>query len=257
MSMTAELEAIIIANIKAVTKIRGAGMAFEKFLKEYARYLAQAEIDKDPLTSAKFQWEKKALYDGYLYMLTEERADRIIAEGIKSSAKQDLTNVMPGLKIYLETLIKVCKFIIERTANKNFEASYKMVKFSNKRITILNNIIYLAELIETELELAAQISPGGEEINQEYLDKVNGEAHHAIELEAQAESSTSERSLHVDIQNKLITLCLDAQHEIITFADSAFINDRAYFKEHYTNHVRREMYKQSKKEDETVEDDEL
>lgn len=248
MSISEENKAIIITRAKAVEEPKTTGMTYDKFVKEYARYLAQADKDKDALIGAKFDWAEKEIFDDYLYMLTDERAARIVAEGKKSAAQDELESRMPTMKLYRDSLIKVCKFIDKRTKSAPFKSSFKMIEHTTSTINILNNIITMSELIETEPELAARISPGHIDITPEYLKLVQSDARSCISLEATAYSSDNERSEHVANQNKILTLCMDAISEIVEYADSAFLTNREYFNEHYTNHVRRAKYKSRVKE---------
>lgn len=252
MSISQEHENEIRTRVNAVEDTRKAGMAFEDFVKEYARYLAQAEIDKDDLLGAGFSWEDKALYDSMLFMLSEEHADRILAEGVKSAVEEEFDKRMPLAKLYEKTLYKVGKYIAKRTSDTSFLSSFKQVKIIDSDINSLSNIIVLAELVATDPEMALKIKPGKVEVNEGYLSIVKKEAHELIALDAQVDSTTDERSIHVEIQRKLITICLDAIDDIIEYADSAFLIDRDYFNEHYTNHVRRERYKASLKMQEDV-----
>lgn len=245
MSISEENNAKIIANMNQIEEPRSTGMSFDNFVKEFARYLAQADKDKEALLGAKFVWEDKELYNDYLYVLTDERAIRIVAEGKKTAIQEELTGRMKIMKLYLDTLIKVCKFIKKRTRNSAFAVSFNLIENGSSTITILNNIIGLVELIETEPALAARIAPGSVDITPEYLALVKSDARHCITLYAAVNSSESERSIQVAVVNRLITLCLDAIDEIIEYADAAFITNRAYFKEHYSNHVRRAKYRKA------------
>ncbi len=243
MAITEEQKAQILSLIKQVSEIRSPGMSYEVYSQEFARYLAQAEVDKSYLLGAGLLWEDKALYDAFLFMLSEEHADRILAEGLKTPEKEEFDEKMGNADLNEDILYRVARFIDKRTEDESFKRSFKQIKINSSDFITLSNIITLCDLIATEPELALKIRPGQTEVNENYLTFVKAEAHYLIELDAKVHSTGNDRSYHVELQKKLITLCINATDEIIEFADAAFINDRDYFQEHYTNHVRRERYK--------------
>lgn len=249
MTITEERKTVVLTEAVAVAENRKTGMSFDLAFKEYSRYLAQADIDKDELIAAGLDWPTKEKYNDYRYMLSEVHADRIGAEGVHNAAQEALLSGMEKAALYLATLVLAAKRIIKKSGDSGFKASYKKVKFRVNTLVILKNIIILADLIEPLVDVIGSYKPGKIEVNVGYLELVKAEAHSLIELEAEAKSSGSLRAEKVQLQNQLITLCLDAQDEIVDYAEAAFLTDKDYFNKYYSNQVRKKQYRDSLKEE--------
>lgn len=243
MTPTPETLELIKQEISYVRELKEPGMAFEEFSGEYARYMAQKDIDKDALLAAGMPPELMEKYDGYDYVLTHEHALRLVAEGAISPALLEFENGFPKCILYRRVLRSTLEFMMDEESGDAIKKAYKKIMKGTGTLAALHDIISFATLIEQNLELAAGIKPNGMPITQEYLDLVQEDTYKMQKLLAKIETSTPERSIHVETQKRLITLCIKAEAKLKQYAKAAFVTKEEYYKENYSNHVFRERYR--------------
>lgn len=257
MAVTEDMRVIINGEADDLDHIRKSGMSFDDLTGEFSRYLAQATLDKDKLLMAKYPWKEMEKNAAYLEMLTEEHGDRINSEAAVSGATKEYKEMLKKVDMYRNVLIMEVKHIIDETNDSKVIGAFKKLFDGEREIDRINDIFPLAAIVEEHLDVAATYSPGGLDVNQGFLDLVSREAQDTLKLKGASETSDTERSQHVERQNILITLCLNAIDKIKKYAEGAFLTDNAYYVEHYSNHVFRDRYNKAQmaeKEEEEVEE---
>lgn len=250
--ISAEEKTVVLTNAKALDYTRKAGMSFDMAFQEYSRVLGQAEIDKDDLIAAGLEWPEKALFDTYLLMLNDVHADRICAEGVYSTAKEALISGMSKAELYLTCLVLAAKWIMRKSKDRSFKASYKKITFNKSPLKVLKNIGILADLVEPMISFLGTYKPAKIAITPEYLELVRAEARDLVKIVSEEAGTATLRSQKVILQNKILTLCLDAQEDIVAYAEAAFVTNEEYFEEHYSNQARKKLYRASQKSEEQV-----
>lgn len=243
MTISEELRVKISERLDAIVEFKKPGMSYANHCKEFGRLMAQAEIDKEDLVDVGLDWEEKEIGDAIQPMLMDEHSERINAEGEKSEDEKLLDEKITAFDKAKVILFKVSGYIEKRTPNESFHASLKIIKKSESTIDLLDIVVQLVDLVSTEQELALQIKPAKTAVTAEYLATLKSDILSCAELQSRVQVSSSLSAIHVENQRRLITLSMEIEDIIIEFADSAFAFDRAYFKEHYVNHVRRAQYR--------------
>ncbi len=249
MIISDEMQATIESQIATLVMTRKPGMSIEKFIGENGRILAQAELDEDALVRAGFTPNNVILFRGYLYMLTEEHGSRIIAVGDSSDSSKTFDAMMDNLLKKRTIMIAIAQFIIKRVNSSEIKRAYERIKKGTTVLAYIQDVISLSELIQLHLPIAAQIRPAGELVDEAFIQEATALSHTLYDFYSQTEITDSDRMRHVERQNKLITLCMDAEILIKEYAHAAFLFDQEYYDEHYVNRVIRDRYRQSLKEE--------
>ncbi len=231
MPVEAEQKALIETQIAAVSETRKLNMKMHAFLHRSNRYIAQIEIDKEPLIKTGYIWLRAEHFMALVTMLTETHADRVAAEG--KGARQLFGAEMEKMRTYRTILTLVVGHVIDKTNSEEVKSALKKIKHDHTNLDTLHDVLALASILNDNLDLVGDFTPGGIEVDDSYLEKVTGEVEELLTDEGKPNSATSERAMLVDRQEKLVTLCLDSLDEIKKYAKGAFFMDMSYYRKNY------------------------
>ncbi len=119
----------------------------------------------------------------------------------------------------------VARYVVLKSGDKDARKSYRWVRKGFGDIDTLNDNAILVELMQKYSDLAAKVRPGGVVVDSTFLDETKKQALHLIGLNGDATAASDKGNELVDRQNRLITLCIEAQREIKLFAEMAYLDD--------------------------------
>lgn len=240
MSLTEEIKVVIMGEMEEVEVTKRPGMKFTEFSEENARYMAQMTIDQEDLVTAGLEETEMEKFKGYDYLLTETHANRLVKDGTGSALSKEVdAKLAKSNKTYDEITI-VSQYAVEMSKDPAAVAAYKKITRGGSVIDKLDDIVAYTSFLNDYSEFAVQIKPKGITYDAEKLKTVRAETLDLKERYSLSQSTETERAQLVDQQNRLITLCLNAQKKLKFFARAAFVDDKAYYDEHYVNKVYQE-----------------
>lgn len=234
MEFTPEERAAIQKEALAIAVVKRGYRNYNFHMHRFGRFLAQAETDQVALENANYDWTRFHRANAIQTMINEVHAKRVAAEGKRSAPDEQFHTLLLKMKTKRKALIIVLDYIEKRHPDSKLKAAAEKIKKGSTNIDIVRDVSSLAELLKEYLDLAAGIKPGGNEINEEYLNTAYAEAQEALNLDGKADQTESERGQLVDLQKRLLMLSMDAITEIKEFAKAAFYMDTDYYREHYT-----------------------
>lgn len=247
MEITPEQKEQIIKEALALTLRPKNYKNYSYHMNRMGRYLGQAEIDKDALILANYNWERLIRLYVIQKVINETHAKRVAVEGKGSTPSEQFHVLLKRIKDYNKVLTIVLDYVRKRTDDHGLEITADKIKRGTTQMDIVRDVSSLTEVLKEHLELAAGITPGGKVVNEEYLNTAYAEAQEALALDGLADQSESERSQLVDLQHRLLLLSMAAIDELKEFARAAFYQDLNYYREHYS-------YSESSKQD-SLDDD--
>ncbi len=248
MTLSPALETLIEQEMAALTKddFLRPGMAFDKHVGEYSNLLAQEKEDETLLSQAGFNTSLMAKYYGYLDMITRVHGDRVVAESDKKESRKEFNLKMPEAKEDKKVLMAVGRYIVNRTDNHEDKKVYDTVAKGYGDVDTLTDNVTMAAFLRKHKSLAQEVKPGGKTVDASYLDDVEQKSLGLIKLRGEAITADDDSKEQVDRQNRLMTLCIQAQREIKLFAEMAFYNATDRYNQFYASD---EMRKQNKNRD--------
>ncbi len=237
----------ITEAMKAVTTHRKPRMTIHEFLQRLNRYIAQIEIDRTKLQISSYTDELEFYFITLVAMLVQVHADRTAAEG--KGARQMFGKAMKKIKMYHKILIMVTEHVIENTNDDTVKTALKKIKNEDNNIDTLYDVLALSAVLKDYLEITVTFTPSGITVNEGYLQIVTAEAEALLKLDGKPKTENSERSILVEEQKCLITLCMNDIDKIQKHAFGAFFMNMPYYKEHYL------LYDQNKNQANSTADD--
>ncbi len=241
MTISNGLLAEIEAEIAALNpdKYRRPAMSLDAFLADYGQTLAQADTDKDKLTGAKFDWTKIEKYRGYLELLTITHGERIGLTPATIEKQPEYIAKMDIVKSDKRYMSRIANHIVDVTNDKSAAHSLKAINKGSGDIDVLNDIMSFIPFIKRYPDLAKQICPNCVEVTDSYLDQARDRAIELFQMRGYVVNKGLPENSNVDRQNRILTLCLNAQSEIKKFADSAFCENQDYYNSNYASSFRK------------------
>ncbi len=242
MTISIEVLLVIESEIAALTpeKYRRPAIRFDVFMDEYGKNLIQAERDKDKLIATQFDWTKMEKFRGYSELLTIAHGERIGCGAAIIKKPPEYSAKMAVVKADRRYLFRIARHIADMSNDKNVKQSYSAISKGTGELDILNDILSLVHFIRRFPEYAQEISPSGIKINEEYMDKAIGRAKEVFVLRGDVIKKGELRNKNTDRQNRILTLCLNAQSEIKKFADFAFYENPEYYRTYYASKARKQ-----------------
>ena len=228
-------------------------MSYDDFVAEYSGLLGQATQDSSALSAAGFDMSSIVRCYGYLEMLTTVHTERVLADSAPGSVRSEFNQRMPVAQADRRILMAAIRFIELRRPQKELERICKAIRKGSTQVDILSDNLVLTGIIRKHMDLAAQIRPGGVSIDEMFLGKVEKDAFELLKLKGIVNATDSDTRESIDMQNRLITLCIRAQREIKLFAEFAFYNDLDYYNRYYTSATARAMNRSAARKAESVE----
>jgi hypothetical protein len=103
----------------------------------------------------------------------------------------------------------------------------------------MTDSVGLTSFIAQHPEQAAQIRPAGQVIDAQFLEQAKNRAVGLLAARGFVLEHGVPQNAAVDRQNRLLTLCLNAQSDIKKFAYAAFCDDIEYYNRHYASEASR------------------
>ncbi len=110
-----------------------------------------------------------------------------------------------------------------------------MVRKGSGDMDTLQDNITMASFLRKHKDLAQEVKPGGKSVDDKYLDSVEQKALGLIKLRGEVAADGDDSKEQVDRQNRLMTLCINAQREIKLFAEMAFYDDTERYNQFYAS----------------------
>lgn len=231
-----------MADLTASRYLR-AGMAYNRFVKELTNLIAQAKEDKDLLIKTKFNPEEFSYYDACLEKLALEHAHRYTAEKTEKKVIQEFNEGMPIAKLNKKILMGMGRFVKRETNDKDAIHIYKYVQKGSGDVDTLNDNITMSQFGKRFFETASKISPGAQDITEEYLNKVENDAVHLLKLAGLADAASDEKKEEVDRMHRIVSLCVKIRSDIKFYAEMAFLSKPDHYSEHYASEYFRKIRK--------------
>lgn len=207
-----------------------------KFIGEFSGNLSQVEIDLPALTSAGFDSSKLPLYKSLFEVLVATIGDRRGLAPNEPEKKAYFDQQMEKLELDRKRLIIVCGHIAEKCGDRVIASNYrKIVQEGSGKIDKMTDTVALNSIVRKYLKLASEIRPGGMLIDETYCDEAYARAFELLTMCGVSVVQGIPQSDLVDRQNRIVTLCLNAQSEIKKFAAAAFFDNIEYYNSHYAS----------------------
>ncbi len=247
-----DLDAVVEQEIKTLTpdQLVRTGRAYNDFISEFSGLSAQAQEDRIALEAAKFTWDRMPKFDYYLEKIPTVQAERIVAEGTQEEVVEEFSQRMDKAENTKKLLLAAASFIVQKTNNPDDKRVYDQIRKGNGTTDALGDIITLVKFCEGHRDLLAQVSPGGQDIDDAYMEEANTEALDLIKLKGVAEKASDNIDQQVDRRNRLLTLMVLAEREIKLYAKMAFYDNLDYYYKHYASDVLRKKRKRAENKEE-------
>jgi hypothetical protein len=237
MSISKELNAIIEKEIAALNRseYRRPGVSMNKFIGEFSGNLAQVEEDKDTLVASGFDWSLMPKYRGLLEVLSLAYGERLGTTPESPEQRVAFNEQMALAEKDRRRLGVVGAHIAEKSDDALARRNYRLIAKGSGAIDTLTDNLGLAALIKKYPKEAADIKPGGMEISDAYLDEVVTRAVDLLQMRGIVVEKGIPQNGAVDRQNRLLTLCLNAQSYIKKYAYAAFFDNMEYYDSNYAS----------------------
>jgi hypothetical protein len=231
LSKSIEKEAAVLKS----DEYRRPAMSINRFIAEYSGNLAQAKEDMDELVAAGFDAGKMPRYRALLEMLSLSHGERLGTTPESPEKRARFNKLMAEAEMDRKRLGVVGAHITEQCGDAKVRRNWRtIVKGSGMVDTCIDNLSLIA-MVKEFPELASQIRPGGKEISAKYLEEVTGRAVELLQLKGIVVEKGVPQNAAVDRQNRLLTLCLNAQSDIKKYANAAFFDTIEYYKSNYAS----------------------
>lgn len=229
---------------------RSTTLSAQGILRSYSGLMYQVKKDKVPLVESGFEWERMPKYEGYLTVLADVNAERVITVPSSPEEKKDFDRRMEAAEIVRRKLRMVVSHIIDVTDSDELRTAYRLIAEKSGQVdTLQDNRSYIG-IIRRYPEIARELKPGGVEMTSDILDEIYKEADALLSVLGADDHPRNEA---VDLQNRIITLCLNAQTYIKKYARAAFVDDPEYYNRYYADKsAKSPVSEPQEKETETV-----
>lgn len=237
MSISPELTKEIEKEISGLTKsdFRRPGGSINKFIGEFSSTLAQAAEDMDMLVKTGFDASRMPKYNALLEMFSMAYGERIGSVQDTPEKRVRFDAQMALAEKDRKMLGVVCAHIAEKSGSKKAQQNYRFINKGSGIIDTLTDNLGLAALVKEFPQLAAEIKPGAYEINAKYLEEVVSRAVELLQMKGIVVEQGVPQSVAVERQNRLLTLCLNAQSYIKKYAYAAYFDNMDYYNSNYAS----------------------
>jgi hypothetical protein len=206
-----------------------------KFIGEFSGNLAQADEDRDILVASGFDQELMPKFRGLLEMLSLAYGERLGTTPESPEKRVAFNEGMALAEKDRRRLGVVGAHIAEKSGDPMARRSYRLIAKGSGYIDTLTDNLGLVALIKKYPEEAAEIKPGGVEISAAYMDEVVARAVELLQMRGIVVEKGVPKNVTVDRQNRLLTLCLNAQSYIKKYAYAAFFDNIEYYNSNYAS----------------------
>lgn len=132
----------------------------------------------------------------------------------------------------------VAAYVVEKSGDKKALRNYRYIAKGSGPIDTLTDNLGLSALVRQFPEMASQIKPGGQAVDAKYLDEATARAVELLAMSGYVMERGVPQNVAVDRQNRLLTLCMQAQSDIKKFAAAAFFDNIEYYNSNYASDIR-------------------
>ncbi|MBN1127745.1 MAG: hypothetical protein JXA71_02090 [Chitinispirillaceae bacterium] len=125
--------------------------------------------------------------------------------------------------------------IAEKSNDTLARRNYRLIARGSGIVDTLTDNLGLVALLKKYPKWVADIKPGGMELSDAYLDEVVTRAVYLLQMRGIVVEKGIPQNGAVDRQNRLLTLCLDAQSHIKKYAYAAFFDSIEYYESNYAS----------------------
>jgi hypothetical protein len=228
--------------------------SLSRFIQEHSELLAQAAEDGVLLSGAGFDLSQLPLFQASLKMLSVAHSLRVQSSFDKTEAEIAFANGMPAAKSDKVVLLSAARYVVATSEDKEAKRIYDAISKRDTNISVLQGNLSLVKFLRKYAAIASQVRPAGVAVDDDFLGRVEGEALELIQLQGEAATDSDDTSIHLERQNKLVTLCVRHQRQIKLFARMAFCLDMDHYSKFYTTPDRRTVLEAEEAEasDETL-----
>jgi hypothetical protein len=233
MSISPELDKKIEDQMKGVTKFQRPKGGIDLFLEVFPGYVGRAAVDKSALVGAGLDENKFEEYEGLSEKLSREHAVRVNADGSQNQSDVEYNKMFPSAEEDFKILISAARFAVKSTGSPEIKRVYSQIPKGSKDTEILSGTLALVEFCRQHPEIIAMVRPAGRTIDEAFLKMAENNALTLQKLKGAADNTEKQESISVDRQNRLITLCVQAQRQIKLFAEQAFLFNPDHYDKYY------------------------
>lgn len=212
---------------------RRPGTSIVKFIGELSGLLAQTEEDLEELVAAGFERSNMTLYRGMLETLSLAHGERVVTapETIEQRAK--LNALTAEAETDRRRMAIVARHIADETGDPIVIGAVRRINKGSGALDNLVDVISLSALVRDHLDTASGIKPGGVLVDEQYVSDASARAIEVLQMRGYTVDNGVAKNAAVDRQNRLMTLCLNAQSQIKKYAYAAFFDRPDYYSANY------------------------
>jgi hypothetical protein len=237
MAVSAELQKQVEDMAKTLSKAdyRRASMSMNKFIGEQSSLLAQADVDQAALIAAGMDYSQMPLFRAQFEMLTLAFGDRLALVEVAPEKRVKYDELMAMANKDRKRLGVVGAHVVEQSKDRAALRNYRKIAKGSGEVDTLTDILGLVALVKEYPTHADAIKPGGTPLDTKYMADAMGRATELLGMRGIVVVKGVPQNAVVDRQNRLLTLCLNAQSYIKKFAAAAFFDNMDYYNAHYAS----------------------
>ncbi|KMQ49344.1 hypothetical protein CHISP_3744 [Chitinispirillum alkaliphilum] len=193
------------------------------FVGEFGKNLAHMEADKDIWDGCGFDWSQFEYFRALHKELFRAISLVIVNRENVSSAVQEWRREQGNVRIERNRLIAVARIVSRK--EPYMHRILKEISEGNSNMDSIQDILSLAKLMLTRIDLISGIVIGGVRIDENFLNKKREWAGELKRIVNRADAFRNVRQEEIIYRNKIILLCRQAQANINTWLDAVYFDD--------------------------------
>jgi hypothetical protein len=250
MALTPENEATIEQSMASLKVLLRTSLNKDEFISDHTFFLANMESDLGKLHVAGLPLDKPEFFRGcfdVLVMAIGERGGSSAAPSEKKVQYDGMEKLLGENRVELGV---AGKYIADNSGDPAMVKRYKYIQKSSGVIDSAKDVIGLSGMVKLYPELALQIKPDGKTIDEAYCKGAVNNAVELLRIKGFVMVKGVPQNNSVDRQNRILTLCIQNQNLLKTFAKAAFCKNMEYYNTRYTS-----QFKKSTSDDDDVDVD--
>ncbi len=237
MSISPEMNTLLESKMKNLKRdqILRSGRSFNDFVDEFSGLLAKALESRPILEATGLQYTKMDEYNAILEKMVLVHGERIAAEGAVDEVVKQYREEMPKAKDNKKILSAILRYIIARTDDNDTQKMYDIIRKGHSQMDTLNDIISMVNVLKKYPELCSEVKPGGNLVDDTFLEDVHQKALNLVALKGQADIASHCTNDEIDRLNRIVSLAVAAEREIKLFAEIAFYDDIERYNKDYAS----------------------
>ncbi|KMQ49603.1 hypothetical protein CHISP_3475 [Chitinispirillum alkaliphilum] len=220
------------------------------FVGEFGKDLAHMEQDKDAWIACGFDWSQFEVYKELHKELFKANSLVVVNRENVSSAVQEWQKEQDNVRTERNRLIAAARIASKK--DPNMRSILKEISEGNSNMDSIQDILSLAKLLLTRIDLISGIAIGGVKIDENFFNKKREWASELKLILNKADASRNARQEEIVYRNKVIMLCRQAQANINTWLDAVYFDEpdkKANYASDYFRRVRNRATNRSIPED--------